>query len=116
MDDLSRAERQLHAAEELLLNPTPDCIRETKILLEQAALLVARVSKERADNGIVSDEQRLRLDQYARLCLRVHRLLEGALKVQWVRMHWIASITQTYTRGAKIKSWNPARGTLNLEM
>ena len=116
VDEFAVAERHLTAAERLLLDPTPASIRETRIFLEEASALVDRYHKQSRGSGPVPEDVRLRIAQYAQTCLRVQKLLEGALRVQWIRMHWIAALTQTYTRAAKTKSWRPASTTLNIEM
>lgn len=115
--DLIQAGRRLRSLEPLLIQPTPEAIREASMLLGEASLLVQRFL-ELANASPEQDSEVLRqkIQIFAKLCQRTHALLEGARRVQWMRMHSIASFTQSYTRGARVKTWVPASRTLNVEM
>jgi hypothetical protein len=115
--ELIQAGRRLRTLEQLLIQPTPEAIREASRLLGEASLLVQRF----LDVANASPEQdaeilRQKIQIFANLCQRTNALLEGARRVQWTRMHAIASFTQSYTRAAKLKTWVPASHNLNVEM
>jgi hypothetical protein len=115
--ELIQAGRRLRTLEQLLIQPTPEAIREAAMLLAEAGTLVQRF----LDLANASPEQdaellRQKVQIFAKLCQRTHALLEGARRVQWTRMHAIASFTQSYTRSAKLKNWVPRSRSLNVEM
>lgn len=115
--ELIQAGRRLRAMEQLLIQPTPEAIREATMLLEEANLLVKRfLELANASPGQDAQTLRQKVQVFSKLCQRVGALLEGARRVQWTRMHSIASFTQSYTRGAKLKTWVPTCRTLNVEM
>ena len=115
--ELFQAGERLRSVEKLLVLPTPEAIREASLLLEEAYLFVQRFSKAMTkETDSDADVLRRKIDLFQLRCQRVGSLLEGALRVQWTRMRWIASFTQTYTAAAKTKTWKPSVGSLNLEM
>jgi hypothetical protein len=115
--ELFQAGERLRSVEKLLVLPTPEAIREASLLLEEANLLLQRFGKAIEQNTASdADVLRRKIDLFQLRCQRVGSLLEGALRVQWTRMRWIASFTQTYTAAAKTKTWKPSAGSLNLEM
>jgi hypothetical protein len=115
--ELIQAGRRLRTMEQLLIQPTPEAVREATILLDEANLLVKRFL-ELANSSPPKDAQVLseKVQVFSKLCQRCAALLEGARRVQWTRMHSIGSFTQSYTRAAKLKTWAPASRTLNVEM
>jgi hypothetical protein len=109
------AAERLRRVEQLLLDPTPEAIRETDVLLGEAAALAAagRAAGFRELDGQAASE---RTDEFRVLGERVKKLLEGARRAQWIRLRLITSLTQTYTARAETKNWTPARGTVNVRM
>jgi len=115
--ELIQAGRRLRALEQLLIQPTPEAIREAGILLGEAGVLVQRfLDLANASPEPDAEVLRQKIQVFAKLCQRTKALLEGARRVQWTRMHAIAAFTQSYTRTAKLKTWVPAARTLNVEM
>jgi hypothetical protein len=115
--ELFQAGERLRSVEKLLVLPTPEAIREASLLLEEASLMVQRFGKAMTkETDSDADVLRRKIDLFQLRCQRVGSLLEGALRVQWTRMRWIASFTQTYTAAATTKTWKPSVGSLNLEM
>jgi hypothetical protein len=109
------AAERLRRVERLLIDPTPERIRETDVLLGEAAALVAegRAAGGR-DSGVEATGEMA--DEFRLLGERVGKLLEGARRAQWIRLRLITSLTQTYTARAETKNWTPARGTVNVRM
>lgn len=115
MSHLEIAAERLHRIEQLLLDPTAEAIREAEVLLQEVAIAVAEHGAKRGASAISGDE-RAKADQLRVVCNRVTKLLEGARRVQWIRMRLITSLTHTYTAHAEGKTWSPPRGTINVRM
>ena len=119
---------KLRAVESLLLTPTPDSIGEAGVLLEEALALVQLRSKEvkpAREAGAAEvetaeiespDDLRTKILGFTEHCHRITKLMEGARQIQWARMRWINSYTQTYTSAARTNTWKPTGRTLNIEM
>lgn len=110
---LEVAAERLRRIEELLLRPTPQAIHESEALLNEAAKLVADRSLK---DNFAGDRSPKAIDDFRVLCDRVAKLLEGARRVQWIRMRLITSLTQTYSAGAQVKTWSLQSGTVNVSM
>lgn len=115
MSDLKRAGERLQQLEQLLLQPTPEAIREANTLLQEVAALVAEC---RAETNLNAQDHTIHalLNDFRIRCERVAKLLEGARRAQWIRMRLITSLTQTYTARAEAKIWPPPSGTVNIRM
>lgn len=114
MSHVEVAAERLHKIEQLLLCPTPEAIRETDVLLRELAVFVSgHVEELRTELNREGEKAR---GGFGALCDRVGKLLEGARRVQWVRMRLITSLTQTYTARAEAKTWSPPSGTINVRM
>lgn len=113
MANLKRAAERLHLIERLLLEPSPQAIREAEVLLQETASLM----KEDDGEARMRDaDLRAAMNEFGVLCARVGKLLEGARRAQWIRMRLITSLTQTYTARAETKIWRPRSGTVNISM
>jgi hypothetical protein len=115
MSKLEITAERLRKIEQLLICPTPEAIRETDLLLEEAAILVAAHAEEVRRDGSREGEKGGR-ESLRVLCDRVGKLLEGARRAQWIRMRLITSLTETYTARAETKRWSPPCGTINVRM
>lgn len=119
---LQSAMERLRSVEQLLLCPTPQAIEEADVLLHEAAGLLARQKIDHGSGqqlaGPNAPETGLepRMREFRVLCKRVGKLLEGARKVQWIRMRLITSMTQTYTARGEQKMWRPPHGNVNIRM
>lgn len=118
---LLQARRRLELIERLLMKPTPQGIRDAGLVLDEANQLLNQYcrsgSGQPAGPGELSlQELRPMISEFKQICIRVKVLLEGAQKVQWNRMRAIGAITQSYTATARIKSWKPQSGTINLHL
>lgn len=109
---LEIATDRLETIEQLLLRPTPQAIFDADALLEQVATIVAECARSRSAES--SNVQSIR--DFRILCNRIGKLLEGARRVQWIRMRLITSLSETYTARAEKKIWPPASGTVNVRM
>lgn len=115
MSHLEIAAERLHRIERLILDPTPEAIREAEVLLQEVAIAVAEHAAKRGA-GPISGDERVTADQLGVVCDRVTKLLAGARRAHWIRMRLITSLTHTYTARAEGKTWSPPRGTINVRM
>jgi hypothetical protein len=115
MSHLEIAADRLHRIEQLLLQPTPEAIRESEVLLEQVAIAVSEYGERRSAEA-TSDGEKAMAHHLCTLCERVTKLLEGARRAQWIRMRLITSLSHTYTARAEGKTWYAPCGTINVRM
>ena len=108
---LELATERLHSIEQLLLRPTPQAIFDADALLQEVASLIAECSRSAEKVNLQDGIRNFRI-----LCARVAKLLEGARRVQWIRMRLITSLSETYTARAEKKIYSPPRVTVNVRM
>lgn len=115
---LNQARWRLARTEELLLNPSPDSIREVSLLVEEVGQQVLRIRHafERRSGSMDVQPYSERISEFQQQMRRVSRLLEGAKRVQWARIRWIGALVQTYTPGGRARLWNPFPRQWTLEM
>jgi hypothetical protein len=105
--------RRLEQVGELLLTPTPEAIREATLLLEDAiAMLRNEGSSGRHDHREFAEQ----VKELERTMDRTRRLIEGSLRVQWVRLRKITAVTQGYAPGGKVSKWQPSAPTVNFQV
>ncbi len=108
---LQVATERLHSIEQLLLRPTPQAIFDADVLLQEVSSLIADCGRSAEKGNMEAGIRDFRI-----LCARVAKLLEGARRVQWIRMRLITSLTESYTARAEKKIWTPPRTTVNVRM
>ena len=111
--NLEMAADRLCSMEQLLLRPTPQAVREADALLQEVAGLIAELDSK---VNLPEAYTRKGVDDFRVLCDRVSKLLEGARRVQWIRMRLITGLAQTYSARAEMKTWSPPSGTVNVSM
>jgi hypothetical protein len=110
---LEIAAARLRSMEDLLLRPTPEAIRTAGALLQEAVALLTELSPGLNFTDSCTPKA---VHDFRVLCDRVGKLLEGARRVQWIRLRLIASLTQTYSARAETKTWSPHTGNVNISM
>lgn len=110
---LEVASARLRILEQLLVQPTPEIIRQADALLSEVAVLMAGFAPSQSEK---SGHMLNAIRNFQVLCERVGKLLEGARRVQWIRLRLITSLTETYNARAEKKFWYPPSGNLNLHM
>jgi hypothetical protein len=114
---LDRARRQLQGTELLLVEPTPEAISQARILLEEATRDVIRIQRLTAEMDFESRTVYTPpLLEFQQQLSRVARLLQGAKRMQWARIRWVAAVVQTYNSSGKAGLWSPGGKTWTLEM
>lgn len=110
---LEIATDRLHSIEQLLISPTPEAIAEADVLLHEVAELMAgfKPGPDAKNTALLAA-----LKDFRVLCDRVGQLLEGARKIQWIRLRLTTLLTETYTARAEKKIWYPPSGSVNLHM
>jgi hypothetical protein len=91
----------LKAIESLLLNPTPEHIREAAQLMDNAARHLQRLQAEPARAEWGRDELCSETLAVQRISRRVLALLNGALRVQWHRLRRMGLYLESYTAAGK---------------
>jgi len=104
--------RRLEQVGHLLLTPTPEAIRDATLLLEDAILVLRRDGSGGRD---VHSDFPAQVEELERTMERTRRLIEGALRVQWVRLRSIRSVTQGYAPGGKQSKWLPSSPTVDFQ-
>ena len=115
-DRLRAISDHLHTAELLLINPTPDHIREVESQFEEALLLMQQLQHEFPSyiaGAAACSELR---SEFEALCLRVRTLLTGARRIQWRRLRRMGSFLETYTPTGTSKTWIPSNADLDVEL
>jgi hypothetical protein len=110
---LLHVNRRLEQVGQLLLTPTPEAVRDATLLLEEAiAMLRSEGSSGLHDRREFSEQ----VKELERTMERTRRLIEGALRVQWVRLRKITAVTQGYAPGGKPSKWQPSAPTVNFQV
>ena len=110
---LLHVNQRLEQVGQLLLTPTPEAIRDATLLLEEAiAMLRNEGSSGPRDRREFSEQ----VKELERTVERTRRLIEGALRVQWVRLRKITAVTQGYAPGGKPSKWQPSSPTVNFQV
>lgn len=112
---LLAASRRLASIEELLLNPTPENIREAERLVELAAEDIHALPAS-CHTLLDMDEYRAYALAFEATSRRVLTLLNGALRVHWHRLRRMGSYNETYTAAGAKKVCVPCLPRLDLKM
>jgi hypothetical protein len=110
---LLQVNRRLEQVGQLLLTPTPEAIRDATLLLEEAIALL----RNEGSSGLRDRREfAAQVKELERTMERTRRLIEGALRVQWVRLRKITAVTQGYAPGGKPSRWQPTSPTVNFQV